>query len=1054
MQKLAEICVGRPVFAVMLILALTVVGGVSYTKLGIDRFPDVDMPIVSVRTTLIGASPEEIESSVTRRIEDAVATVEGIDNIRSTSAESLSVVTITFHLSRKIDVAAQDVRDAVATAISLLPRDAKPPLIRKLDTDASPVLTLVLAGNKTPRELYELADKGVKDSIESSGGVGQVDIIGGQKRAINVWVDANRLAAYRIPILAVRDAVARQNAEIPGGRIDEGAREVVLRTMGRFPDPKMFNDLVVATVDNVPVRVRDLGWAEDGHKEQRTAARNDGKPAIAIQVRRQSGANTVEVINNVKGKLDRVRQLLPPGVTLEVVQDQSRYIEAAFHEVQLHLVLGSILASLVVLLFMRNWRATVIAAVAIPASIIATFGMMYALNFTLNNITMLALVLMVGVVIDDAIVVLENIFRFIEEKALPPREAAILATRDIGLAVMATTLSLVVIFLPVSFMSSISGRFLYSFGLTAAVAILVSLLVSFSLTPMMSSRLIRVSHHGGQADSRKGFYGWIDRHYMALLEWSMRRRWLVVTCAILVMASSVPLYKMVRQEYIPTNVDESEFEMSISAPEGTSRVAMEQVVDRVEKELRDLPGIRHMTSTIGSSYLQAVNNAQVFMRITPIEERVLSVSRLWSKTLEGKPWEAFQGVYSQRDVMQAIRAKMKPFTDLRVSVRNVMTINQGSAPVDIDFVIRGPEIEELNRFSEELRNKALLIPGLVDVDTTIRLTKPELRVAIDRDRAADLGVDAADIASSLRIMVGGDDEVSRFRDDKVAEDYDVEVRLAGEDRNNADTVSKLYVPSKRGELVRLDSLVKFAERKTAYRIEGLDRQRQGAIRANISAGYALADRLEAMQAASRELDLPAAYSTAVIGRGRELERTFREFLIAFALSVAFMYMILAAQFESLLHPVTILLSLPLSVPFSFLSLWFFRDTLNLYSALGILVLFGVVKKNSILQIDHTNNLRREGMLREEAILQANRDRLRPILMTTLTLVAGMLPLALGAGPGAEERRSIAIVVIGGQSLSLLLTLIVTPVAYSLFDDIAEWVARRRETHEPLRVGTD
>ena len=405
--------------------------------------------------------------------------------------------------------------------------------------------------------------------------------------------------------------------------------------------------------------------------------------------------------------------------------------------------------------------------------------------------------------------------------------------------------------------------------------------------------------------------------------------------------------------------------------------------------------------------------------------------------------DAFKDVYTQRDVMAAVRAKFKQFTDLRGRVGNVQSLNQGSAPYDIDFVIRGPEIAALYKYSEALRTKALQIPGLVDIDTTLRINKPELRVFIDRERAADLGVDASDIASSLRLMVGGDDEVSRFRDDKVAEEYDVEVRLKDTDRNSTATVAKLYVPATGGRLVRLDSVVQLREAMSAYRIEGLDRQRQVGIRANITGGYGLGDRLPKMFEAAEELGMPAAYTTTIIGRGREFERTLTEFLLAFALSVVFMYMILASQFESLLHPVTILLSLPLAVPFGFLSLWMFSETLNLYSALGILVLFGVVKKNSILQIDHTNNLRREGLPRFEAIMQANRDRLRPILMTTVTLVAGMMPLALGTGPGAEERRSIAIIVIGGQSLSLLLTLVLTPVAYSLFDDLGERISRKR-----------
>jgi HAE1 family hydrophobic/amphiphilic exporter-1 len=723
----------------------------------------------------------------------------------------------------------------------------------------------------------------------------------------------------------------------------------------------------------------------------------------------------------------------------------------------MHLILGAILASLVVLLFMRNWRATVIAAVAIPASIIATFGAMYWLNFTLNNITMLALVLMVGVVIDDAIVVLENIFRFIEEKKMPPMLAAVQATRDIGLAVMATTLSLIVVFLPVSFMSSISGRFLYSFGVTAAFAILVSLIVSFSLTPMMSSRLLKIKHDAGHTESRRGAYLRVENGYLRLLRWSMSHRAVVVGIAVVVMIASVPLYRIVGQEYIPTNVDEGEFEMSISAPEGTSLASMQQVLDRVYAELKSLPGVRHVITIAGAGYLQAVNSSRVYVRLEDIEDRVFSLSRLGRMTVEGRPLDAFRGIYSQRDVMQAIRERMQQFPDLRFRVGNLQTVNQGSAPYDIDFVIRGPDLIALNDYSERLRTAAMNVPGLVDVDTTLRLNKPELHVAIDRDRAADLGVDASDIASSLRIMVGGDDEVSRYHDKQLAEEYDVEVRLREEDRRSPDTISKLYVPSAKAGMVRLDNVVQLAESTSAFRIEGLNRQRQVGIRANVAPGYALGDRLPEMFKAAEALNMPAAYSTTVIGRGREFERTLKEFLLAFLLSVVFMYMILASQFESVIHPVTILLSLPLAVPFGFLSLWLFRDTLNLYSALGILVLFGVVKKNSILQVDHTNNLRREGMDRLSAILQANRDRFRPILMTTLTLVAGMLPLALGTGPGAEERRSIAIIVIGGQSLSLLLTLIVTPVAYSVFDDLGSLVRsrrRRREVLEPTPVSGD
>ena len=1044
MQKLAEICIRRPVFAAMIVLALVVVGAASFFRLGIDRFPSVDLPTVAVRTSLPGSSPEEIESEVTRRIEEAVNTIDGIDQLRSVSGPGVSIVITTFKLDRNIDTAAQDVRDRVNAVIRDLPEDATPPLVLKFDNDSAPVLTVALSADRSLRELTELADKIVKVQLERAGGVGEVNVVGGLERAINVWVDAERLDAYRIPITQVRDALRRQNTDVPGGNVDAGRREMTLRTLGRYAEPREFNDLVVADLNGSQVRVRDVGRVEDGTKEQRSLARLNGTPTVMLEIRRQSGANTVAVIDNVKRELEKIRSQMPGDVNLEVIRDQSRYISAALHEIETHLILGSILACLVVLAFMRSWRSTIIAGIAIPASVIATFGMMRALDFTLNSVTMLALVLMVGVVIDDAIVVLENIFRFVEEKKMKPMQAAREATKDIGMAVMATTFSLVVIFVPVSFMSSISGRFLYQFGITAAVAILVSLLVSFTLTPMMSARLLRVEDAGAghdasgderSASSRRGFYAWIDKGYSRILAFAMRHRLVVSVVAVLVIASSVPLYRMVKQEYIPTDVDEAEFEVGVTAPEGTSLAVMNEAMLAIENEIRSTPGVRLVLASAGGSFLGSVNQGGAYVRIAPHEERTFSLTKLWESIKRGRPLDAFRGNYTQRDVMQEVRARLRKFAPVRASVRNAPSFNLGGGNFDIDFVLRGPDLNALSKYAEALREKSLQLGGIVDADTTLKLDKPELRVKINRARAADLGVDTSAIATSLRLMVGGDEEVSRFRDASVNEDYDVQLRLTDRDRRDAATISRLYVPSSRGGLVRLDNFITITEERSPSRIDRLDRQRQVSLRAGVAPGFALADRLEALRGAVTELNLPAAYTTAVSGRGRELERTFSEFIWAFLLSIIFMYMILASQFESTIHPVTILLSLPLAVPFALLSLWATGDTLNLYSALGVLVLFGVVKKNSILQIDHMNNLRAKGMERSEAIMQGNRDRLRPILMTTLALVAGMLPLALGTGPGAEERRSIAVVVIGGQTLSLLLTLIVTPVAYSLFDDL-------------------
>ena len=1041
----------------MIVLSLVVVGSASYFKLGVDRFPSVDLPTVSVRTGLPGGSPEEVESLVTQQIEDVVNTVDGIDELRSISSQGQSFVIATFKLNRDLESAAQDVRDRVTTLGRRLPIDATPPVVQKFDNDSTPVLTIALSGTRSIRELTELGDKTARVQLERVGGVGEVRVVGGLQRAINIWIDADRLAAYQIPITTVRQALQRQNADVPGGNMNTGREELVLRTLGRFTDPRAFEELVIANINGAPVRLRDVGRVEDGTKEQRSVARLNGVPTVTLEIRRQSGANTIDVINGIKRELPRVAAQLPADVKVEVIRDQSRYIESALHEIQKHLILGSILASLVVLLFMRSWRSTVIAAVAIPCSLISTFGMMRALNFTMNSVTMLALVLMVGVVIDDAIVVLENIFRFIEEKRMAPREAAREATKDIGLAVLATTLSLVVIFLPVSFMSSISGRFLYQFGITAAVAIMVSLLVSFTLTPMMSSRLIRVrdSDAGahGHAASRRGFYRWLDKFYSHVLSFAMRHRLAVSVVALAVIFSSIPLYRSVKQEFIPTNVDEAEFEVNINGPEGTNLAVMNEAMQEIEKQILSTPGVRLVLSNAGGSFLGGLNQGGAYVRIAPHEERTFSLGRLWTETRKGHPWNAFRGNYSQQDVMTEVRRRLQKFAPMRAGIRNAQSFNFGaSGRFDIDFVLRGPELVTLSDYADDLAKRAAKAGGIVDIDTSLKLNKPELRVKIDRERAADLGVDTSDISTNLRLMVGGEDQASRFRDESVNQDYDVQLRLSERDRGDAATIGRLYVPSARGGLVRLDNLVKISRQTSPSRIDHLDRERQVSVRASVAPGFALADRIQALRGAAAEMNMPAAYTTTIAGRARELERTFTEFVWAFLLSIIFMYMILASQFESTVHPVTILLSLPLSMPFGLLSLWLTNDTLNLYSALGLLVLFGVVKKNSILQIDHMNNLRAMGMERAAAIMQGNRDRLRPILMTTMALVAGMTPLALGTGPGAEERRSIAIVVIGGQSLSLLLTLIATPVAYSLLDDLSSTARWRRLARTATRLG--
>jgi HAE1 family hydrophobic/amphiphilic exporter-1 len=591
---------------------------------------------------------------------------------------------------------------------------------------------------------------------------------------------------------------------------------------------------------------------------------------------------------------------------------------------------------------------------------------------------------------------------------------------------------------------------------------------------MMSARMIRAGQGGGHgqgggahghgghdaAASRRGFYAWLDRGYTWILRLSMRHRWAVIAICIATIASTWPIYGWVKQEYTPSDVDESEFEAIINGPEGISMPAMDEAVRAIGGEIASVPGVRTVLITAGGGFLGRISQGNIYVRTAPHEGRVWSFGRLWRGLLHGDPMASFRGNYSQRDVMQNVRQKLRKFRDFRILVRNIPGFNIGGGSFDIDFVIRGPDLEQLAKYAEELRTRAIAMGGIADPDTTLRLDRPELRVSIDRERAGDLRVDTEQIATALRLMVGGDTEVSRYRDPTTNEDYFIQLRLSEKDRGDRRTISQLYV-SRQGmgtgpqSLVRLDNVVQIKPAFTASRIDRSDRQREVRLRAAVLPGYGQADRIAALRAAVAEMKMAPGYTTAVSGRAKELEKTFVEFLWVFLLSVIFMYMILAAQFESLIHPLTILLSLPLSVPFALLSLWYTSNTLNLYSALGILVLFGVVKKNAILQIDHMNNLRAEGRDRLTAIMEGNRDRLRPILMTTLALVAGMLPLWVGTGPGAEERRAIAVVVIGGQTLSLLLTLLVTPVAYSIFEDIARALGRvpqfARRTRPTLRV---
>jgi HAE1 family hydrophobic/amphiphilic exporter-1 len=1020
MHALAQLCIRRPVFATMLILSLVVVGVFSYFSLGVDQFPKVDIPSVAVIVADPGASPEEIETEITKKVEDAVNTIAMIDEVRSTSSEGQSLVIVTFELAKNGDVAAQEIQNKVNLITPDLPQSAKQPVVQKFDPDAAPILQVAVSAPRSLRDVTMIADKQIKQKLENAKGVGEITIIGGARREIHVLVDPDRLRSYNLTAADVFYALRVQNMELPGGNLNAGAREFNVRTTGRVVDAAQFNQITVANRNGYTVKVRDIGYAEDSYEEPRSSARLDGVPAVTLVVAKQSGENTVATANEVKRRLREISATLPKDVRAQVISDQSVFIQAAVDSIQRHLIEGSILAAVIIFLFLANIRTTLIAAVAIPTSIISAFGLMAAMGFTLNQITMLALTLMVGIVIDDAIIVLENIFRFIEEKGMAPFEAAIKGTREIGPAVMATTLSLLAVFLPVGFMGGIVGRFMSSFGFTSAFAIAVSLLVSFTLTPMLCSRFVKAPKAGaasGHSSKDSFLFRRLDSIYTRLLTWSLAHRRAVVGLSVLTVLSIVPLFAFVGKNFLPAD-DQSQYNVLVRTPEGSSLAATNNVAEQVSQGIRRLPGVAHTLTTAGGGADKSVNNAKIYVKLTDIDQRQLS----------------------QQELMQRTRELVKRLPpEIHSSVELVSVVGGTQSNADVQYFIQGPDLRKLAQYSDQLLAKMKTIPGLTDADTTLRSGKPEVRLDVDRARAADLGVSVADIEQALNTLVAGQ-VASTFN---AGEDqYDVRVRAQEQFRGSVEGLAKMTVPSTKVGSVGLDEVVHVHPGTGPSSINRLGRQRQVTVSGNVLAGGSQAAILSQLAQFSKDLGMDPDYHTGATGISKELRRTGYYFALAFSLTFIFMYIVLAAQFESFIHPITILLTLPLAVPFGIVALLIAGQTVNIFSGLGLLLLFGIVKKNAILQIDHTNGLRASGMPRYEAILQANRDRLRPILMTTMALVAGMLPLVISRGTGAATNRSIGVLVAGGQTLCLLLTLLAVPVFYSLWEDLGEWVSSR------------
>ncbi|MBX3159583.1 MAG: efflux RND transporter permease subunit [Deltaproteobacteria bacterium] len=1024
MQWLANVSVRRPVFATVLILIFVVVGAVGYKSLGVDKFPKIDFPLVTIVTPYPGASPLAVESDVTKKIEEAVNTVTGLDTLTSVSTEGVSLVIAQFALEQDPKAAAQDISEHIATVLRDLPPGIRPE-VRRADPDAAPVIVLSVKGPKgvSIRELTRFADKQVKQRIERLSGVGQIVILGGQKRQVNINLDPIRLAAAGVSALEVQKAIAAGNANVPGGRIETGPTNTSLRVEGRAVDPMAIGDIVVRQQAVHPIRVRDVADLVDSEEDAETSASRNGVPAIALSVRKQSGTNTVAVVDLVQAAVAELQTKLPAGYSVDVVRDNSVQIRTSASAVLEHLVIGAILAAFVVLLFLGSLRSTVIAAIAIPVSIIATFGLMMIAGFTLNLMTLLALALAVGIVIDDAIVVLENIYRFIDEKKMKPFPAAIHATKEIGLAVLATTLSLMAVFLPVAFMSGIVGRFLFSFGMTMAFAIAVSMVVAFTLTPMMASRMLPAPPAEGERRRswlERGsdfIYRPIARVYSGVLAFCLRHRWVVGIAIFGSCSMTMPMCKKVGGDFLPPN-DEAQFEIYVQTPEGTTLEATTIVAERLARKTRQYPEVKSTLVTIADGDQRQPNVGRVYALMTDPVDRVRN----------------------QAEVMEQVRKEVLDDVPkgTRVAVQQVNDFSIGGQNAVVSYVISGPELEKLEIYGKKVLEEMRKVPGVVDLDSSLLDPVDEATVTPDFARAAMLGVDPQIITATLGILVGGQ-KTSTFEDR--GDEYPVYLRAAERFRNDPNALSLIAVPSATLGQVPLTDVIVAGSGRATSKITRQSRERAVTITMNVSPGYSESDIVAALEKTVKNLDMGPGYTAEPFGRSKEMAKMQKAFMFAILLAVVFMYLVLAAQFESWLYPFIIMLSLPLVVPFAVMSLVITGGSLNIFSMLGIIVLFAMVKKNAILQVDHANGLRRQGLPRTEAVLAASRDRLRPILMTTFAFVAGMLPLVTSQGVGSGFSKAMASVVVGGQTLSLLLTLVAIPVIYTWFDDLANFGGR-------------
>jgi HAE1 family hydrophobic/amphiphilic exporter-1 len=1027
--------ISRPIFTSMLLLAVVVFGLVSWPRIGVDNMPNVDVPVITVTTILPGADPETVERNVSKELEEALNTISGLDAIQSQNYESVSVVILQFNLEVPLEAAANDVREKVQAAVAKLPREAEAPVVQKVDLGALPIVQLAISGPLPIEELTRVAEDELKPALQRFQGVGSIDVVGGRTRELAVVVDPIRLRAHGLAATDVSQAISVQSIAIPGGRTTEPTVERVVKLETEAASVDELRDLVIAAPMGKPIRIRDVANVVDGPAEARSVASLDGKQAVALVVRKQSGANTVAVAELVKNSLPELKALLPKGARIEVVSDNARFIRNSISSVQEDMIIGAILAILVVLVFLRDWRSTIVSAVALPTSIVGTFAAMRALNFTFNNVTMLALTLSIGLLIDDAIVVIENIVRRLE-KGEEPRFAAQAGTSQIALAVLAVTLSVIAVFVPVAFMEGMIGRFFFQFGITVTVAVAISYAVSMTLTPMMSARILKAHHRatgGGAADhspigaklhavfgpvSRglERFFSGLEARYSRILTWALDHRRATVLIAVGTMVVTMFLGRFVNSTFFPPQ-DMSTFQGNLEMPTGTPLAVAQAEAERLSLAIRKIPGVQNVFLQVGGGVDEAVNKASLLVNLVPRRDRT----------------------FSQTDVKNWIRDHVKPASGANLTVADP-SMGFGSRTQPVQFSLRSDDWPALLKAVDQVHAKMKSNPGFVDVDHTYRAGKPLLSVRLDRDRAASVGVPAAMVGSTLRAFLGGD-KFTSYREG--GNQYDVRLRLPESIRSDPDAIASLPIRTPSGQIVELRSVANVVQTTGPSQIDRQSLKRQVVMLADLK-NYSLGEASAFLKDAVK--GLPDSIQTGFEGSAKEFAKTGKNFLFALVLGIILVYMVLGAQFESLLDPFTIMLALPLSVIGAIVALLVSREYLSMFAMIGMIMLAGLVTKNGILIVEFTNQLRDEGRSVRDALLEAGPLRLRPILMTTVAMVAGMLPVALARGDGAESRTGMAWAIIGGLTASTFLTLVIVPVVYSLLDGL-----RRKHAHRELSV---